>query len=108
MVVFNRIMTFVLVLYAYLACVHAFLPSTPSSATASSRLHALHMSTHGDKQEPVLLRAARGEKTERVPVWMMRQAGRHMQVLYSPTLSHQNHTLYSFLVGIEPRFHLYC
>lgn len=31
------------------------------------------------KEDPLLLRAARGEKVERVPVWMMRQAGRHMQ-----------------------------
>jgi hypothetical protein len=31
-------------------------------------------------QDPLLLRAARGEVVESVPVWMMRQAGRHIKV----------------------------
>ena len=33
----------------------------------------------GAQIDPLLIRAARGEKTERVPVWMMRQAGRHIK-----------------------------
>ena len=37
---------------------------------------------------PLLLRAARGEKVERIPVWMMRQAGRHMQAYRDLCLEH--------------------
>ena len=36
-------------------------------------------SASGKTQDPLLIRAARGEKTERTPVWMMRQAGRHIK-----------------------------
>ena len=57
----------------------------------AGRQRRLSLSMTDDK-DPLLLRAARGEDVERVPVWMMRQAGRHMQVSTDYTQGNMDNT----------------
>lgn len=66
---------FSLIVIVYVAGVNAF--TSRNTGSSKTTISALSMSTDKD---PLLLRAARGEVIERVPVWMMRQAGRHMKV----------------------------
>ncbi|CAM9911858.1 unnamed protein product [Scytosiphon promiscuus] len=62
--------------------------STPFSARGKRRTTPTAVSAQPTEKaagvekgttDPLLLRTARGEKVERVPVWMMRQAGRHIK-----------------------------
>ncbi|KAL3817235.1 hypothetical protein ACHAXA_009522 [Cyclostephanos tholiformis] len=53
-------------------------PPPPTAAATSPMSQTNVDPTSGRTIDPILIRAARGERTERVPVWMMRQAGRHI------------------------------
>jgi uroporphyrinogen decarboxylase len=75
------------VLLSILGASEAFTPLVSSRTvsalgSSTSAEASTTATTDADKQktdDPLLIRAAKGQKTERHPVWMMRQAGRHIK-----------------------------
>ncbi len=64
----------------------AFLETKVSSVRGLTSLASLN---RVNEDSPLLLRAAQGLQVERTPVWMMRQAGRHIKAYRDLCIEHK-------------------
>lgn len=60
-------------LFCIITQVSSFSTATPAAASSATDVAGTVA------KDPLLIRAAKGERVERTPVWMMRQAGRHIK-----------------------------
>jgi hypothetical protein len=60
-------------------CSHSSRAPTSVKTAVGETIISSETKSGGSTRDPLLIRAAKGEKVERTPVWMMRQAGRHIK-----------------------------